>query len=105
MKAGLGAGWGLAPPGGRGRDWGPLHPPAELELPLPGLPELMGPPSPPAGGAPDVAVLTGGRFSSGVTGCIKNLVLHSSRPGGPPAQPVDLQHRAQAGANTRPCPS
>ncbi|XP_043765072.1 basement membrane-specific heparan sulfate proteoglycan core protein isoform X5 [Cervus elaphus] len=57
------------------------------------------------GGAPDVAVLTGGRFSSGVTGCIKNLVLHSARPGGPPAQPVDLQHRAQAGANTRPCPS
>ncbi|XP_040085469.1 basement membrane-specific heparan sulfate proteoglycan core protein isoform X4 [Oryx dammah] len=57
------------------------------------------------GGAPDVAVLTGGRFSSGITGCIKNLVLHSARPGGPPPQPVDMQHRAQAGANTRPCPS
>lgn len=67
----------------------------------------MGPPScpTPAGGAPDVAVLTGGRFSSGITGCIKNLVLHSARPGGPPPQPVDMQHRAQAGANTRPCPS
>uniref|UniRef100_A0A5F9CNP8 Basement membrane-specific heparan sulfate proteoglycan core protein n=1 Tax=Oryctolagus cuniculus TaxID=9986 RepID=A0A5F9CNP8_RABIT len=57
------------------------------------------------GGAPDVAALTGGRFSSGITGCIKNLVLHSARPGGPPPQPLDLQHRAQAGANTRPCPS
>nr|XP_058908989.1 basement membrane-specific heparan sulfate proteoglycan core protein isoform X11 [Kogia breviceps] len=57
------------------------------------------------GGAPNVAVLTGGRFSSGITGCIKNLVLHSARPGTPPPQPLDLQHRAQAGANTRPCPS
>nr|XP_044625886.1 basement membrane-specific heparan sulfate proteoglycan core protein isoform X7 [Equus asinus] len=57
------------------------------------------------GGAPDVATLTGGRFSSGITGCIKNLVLHSARPGAPPPQPLDLQHRAQAGANTRPCPS
>nr|XP_054952810.1 basement membrane-specific heparan sulfate proteoglycan core protein isoform X2 [Pan paniscus] len=57
------------------------------------------------GGAPDVATLTGGRFSSGITGCVKNLVLHSARPGAPPPQPLDLQHRAQAGANTRPCPS
>ncbi|KAK2507936.1 hypothetical protein MC885_016530, partial [Smutsia gigantea] len=56
------------------------------------------------GGAPNVATLTGGRFSSGITGCIKNLVLHSARPGAPPAQPLDLQHRAQAGANVRPCP-
>ncbi|XP_020951151.1 basement membrane-specific heparan sulfate proteoglycan core protein isoform X13 [Sus scrofa] len=57
------------------------------------------------GGAPDVAALTGGRFSSGITGCIKNLVLHSARPGALPPQPLDLQHRAQAGANMRPCPS
>uniref|UniRef100_A0A8C5L5G0 Basement membrane-specific heparan sulfate proteoglycan core protein n=1 Tax=Jaculus jaculus TaxID=51337 RepID=A0A8C5L5G0_JACJA len=57
------------------------------------------------GGAPDVAALTGGRFSSGITGCIKNLVLHSARHGAPPPQPLDLQHRAEAGANTRPCPS
>ncbi|XP_058532481.1 basement membrane-specific heparan sulfate proteoglycan core protein isoform X2 [Ochotona princeps] len=57
------------------------------------------------GGAPDVAALTGGRFSSGITGCIKNLVLRSAQPGGPPPQPLDLQHRALAGANTRPCPS
>ncbi|XP_039074704.1 basement membrane-specific heparan sulfate proteoglycan core protein isoform X3 [Hyaena hyaena] len=57
------------------------------------------------GGAPDVSTLTGGRFSTGITGCIKNLVLHSARPGAPPPQPLDLQHRAQAGANTRPCPS
>ncbi|XP_069893790.1 basement membrane-specific heparan sulfate proteoglycan core protein isoform X4 [Dipodomys merriami] len=57
------------------------------------------------GGAPDVAMLTSGRFSSGITGCIKNLVLHSARSGAPPPQPLDLQHLAQAGANTRPCPS
>ncbi|ELW68518.1 Basement membrane-specific heparan sulfate proteoglycan core protein [Tupaia chinensis] len=57
------------------------------------------------GGAPAVAALTRGRFSSGITGCIKNLVLHSARPGAPPPQPLDLQHRAQAGANTKPCPS
>ncbi|XP_023578283.1 basement membrane-specific heparan sulfate proteoglycan core protein isoform X10 [Octodon degus] len=57
------------------------------------------------GGAPDVATLTGGRFSSGITGCIRNLVLHSAGPGAPPPQPLDLQHYAQAGANTRPCPS
>ncbi|KAM6218940.1 basement membrane-specific heparan sulfate proteoglycan core protein [Rhynchocyon petersi] len=57
------------------------------------------------GGAPDVATLTGGRFSAGITGCIKNLVLHSAWPGAPPPQPLDLQHRAQTGANTRPCPS
>nr|XP_035965222.1 basement membrane-specific heparan sulfate proteoglycan core protein isoform X14 [Halichoerus grypus] len=57
------------------------------------------------GGAPDVTTLTGGRFSSGITGCVKNLVLHSARPGAPPPQPQDLQHRTQAGANTRPCSS
>ncbi|XP_039710565.1 basement membrane-specific heparan sulfate proteoglycan core protein isoform X6 [Pteropus medius] len=57
------------------------------------------------GGAPNVAMLTGGRFSSGITGCLRNLVLHSARPGAPPPQPLDLQHSAQAGANTRPCPS
>ncbi|XP_048206407.1 basement membrane-specific heparan sulfate proteoglycan core protein isoform X3 [Perognathus longimembris pacificus] len=57
------------------------------------------------GGAPDVAKLTAGRFSSGITGCIKNLVLHLARPAAPPPQPLDLQHLAQAGANTRPCPS
>ncbi|VFV24759.1 basement membrane-specific heparan [Lynx pardinus] len=55
--------------------------------------------------APDVSMLTGGRFSTGITGCIKNLVLHSARPGAPPPQPLDLEHRAQAGASTRPCPS
>ncbi|XP_035881389.1 basement membrane-specific heparan sulfate proteoglycan core protein isoform X11 [Phyllostomus discolor] len=57
------------------------------------------------GGAPHVATLTRGRFSSGITGCLRNLVLHSAQPGGPPPQPLDLQHGAQAGANTRPCPS
>lgn len=59
----------------------------------------------PPGGAPHVALLTGGRFSSGITGCLRNLVLYCARPGAPPPQPLDLQHGAQAGANTRPCPS
>ncbi|KAK2106115.1 Basement membrane-specific heparan sulfate proteoglycan core protein [Saguinus oedipus] len=78
----------------------------------PGLPCLLGCRSTqplsshlPAGGAPEVATLTRGRFSSGITGCVKNVVLHSARPSAPPPQPLDLQHRAQAGANTRPCPS
>uniref|UniRef100_G1NWX9 Heparan sulfate proteoglycan 2 n=1 Tax=Myotis lucifugus TaxID=59463 RepID=G1NWX9_MYOLU len=57
------------------------------------------------GGAPNVATLTGGRFSSGIMGCLRNLVLHSAGPGAPPPQPLDLQHNAQEGANTRPCPS
>ncbi|CAK6440721.1 unnamed protein product [Pipistrellus nathusii] len=57
------------------------------------------------GGAPDVATLTGGRFSSGITGCLRNLVLHSAGPGAPPPQPLDLQHSTQEGAGTRPCPS
>ncbi|KAM7098229.1 basement membrane-specific heparan sulfate proteoglycan core protein isoform 13-T13 [Molossus nigricans] len=57
------------------------------------------------GGAPDVATLTRGRFSSGLTGCLRNLVLHSAGPSAPPPQPLDLQHSAQAGFNTRPCPS
>lgn len=52
-----------------------------------------------------MAALTGGRFSSGIMGCLRNLVLHSAGPGAPPPQPLDLQHNAQEGANTRPCPS
>uniref|UniRef100_A0A8C0JBQ8 Heparan sulfate proteoglycan 2 n=1 Tax=Chelonoidis abingdonii TaxID=106734 RepID=A0A8C0JBQ8_CHEAB len=56
------------------------------------------------GGAPAIQALTAGKFRSGITGCIKNLVL-SSEPGQPPRQPIDLQHRAEAGVNTQECPS
>jgi hypothetical protein len=74
-------------------------------LSVPPMTHCHNDPLPATGGAPDVATLTRGKFSSGITGCIKNLVLHTARPGAPPPQPLDLQHRAQAGANTRPCPS
>ncbi|KYO27917.1 basement membrane-specific heparan sulfate proteoglycan core protein [Alligator mississippiensis] len=57
------------------------------------------------GGAPAVQTLTAGKFTSGITGCIKNLVLMNERPGQQPPQPVDLQHHAEAGTNTRECPS
>ncbi|XP_075762396.1 basement membrane-specific heparan sulfate proteoglycan core protein isoform X5 [Pelodiscus sinensis] len=57
------------------------------------------------GGAPDIRALTAGKFLSGITGCIKNLVLSSERLGQLPPQPIDLQHHAEAGVNTRECPS
>uniref|UniRef100_A0A7M4G0T5 Basement membrane-specific heparan sulfate proteoglycan core protein n=1 Tax=Crocodylus porosus TaxID=8502 RepID=A0A7M4G0T5_CROPO len=57
------------------------------------------------GGAPAVQTLTTGKFTSGITGCIKNLVLMNERPGQQPPQPIDLQHHVEAGTNTRECPS
>ncbi|XP_019367559.1 PREDICTED: basement membrane-specific heparan sulfate proteoglycan core protein, partial [Gavialis gangeticus] len=57
------------------------------------------------GGAPAVQTLTMGKFTSGITGCIKNLVLMNERPGQQPPQPIDLQHHVEAGTNTRECPS
>uniref|UniRef100_W5M174 Heparan sulfate proteoglycan 2 n=1 Tax=Lepisosteus oculatus TaxID=7918 RepID=W5M174_LEPOC len=36
------------------------------------------------GGAPDIATLTGGKFASGITGCLKNLVLMNAQPGEQP---------------------
>ncbi|XP_039364874.1 basement membrane-specific heparan sulfate proteoglycan core protein isoform X5 [Mauremys reevesii] len=56
------------------------------------------------GGAPAIQALTAGKFRSGITGCIKNLVL-SSEPGQPPRQPIDLQHHSEAGVNMQECPS
>ncbi|XP_039768050.1 basement membrane-specific heparan sulfate proteoglycan core protein isoform X3 [Ornithorhynchus anatinus] len=57
------------------------------------------------GGAPAAATLTGGRFQEGITGCIRNLVLHGARLGAVPPQPLDLQHRTQGGTGpVRPCP-
>ncbi|KAM9115672.1 basement membrane-specific heparan sulfate proteoglycan core protein isoform 4-T4 [Pangshura tecta] len=56
------------------------------------------------GGAPAIQALTAGKFRSGITGCIKNLVL-SGEPGQPPRQPIDLQHHSEAGVNVQECPS
>lgn len=58
-----------------------------------------------AGGAPDTAAMTGGKFSSGMTGCVRNLTLMNARPGQQPAQAIDLQAHAAHGVNVQPCPS
>ncbi|XP_018081999.1 basement membrane-specific heparan sulfate proteoglycan core protein isoform X11 [Xenopus laevis] len=57
------------------------------------------------GGAPNVKTLTGGKFSSGISGCIKNLVILNARPSQQFQQPIDLKHHAEAGHNTKECPS
>ncbi|XP_078144123.1 basement membrane-specific heparan sulfate proteoglycan core protein [Centroberyx gerrardi] len=57
------------------------------------------------GGAPDMAGLTGGKFSSGMTGCVRNLSLMNARPGQQPAQAIDLQTHAAHGLNVQPCSS
>ncbi|XP_026189282.1 basement membrane-specific heparan sulfate proteoglycan core protein isoform X3 [Mastacembelus armatus] len=55
------------------------------------------------GGAPDMAALTGGKFLSGMTGCVRNLTLMNARPGQQPAQAIDLQAHAAHGINVQPC--
>ncbi|KAJ8390133.1 hypothetical protein AAFF_G00110070 [Aldrovandia affinis] len=57
------------------------------------------------GGAPDMLALTGGKFSSGITGCVKNLALMNVRPGELPARPIDLQVHAEEGINVEQCSS
>ncbi|XP_041129698.1 basement membrane-specific heparan sulfate proteoglycan core protein-like isoform X5 [Polyodon spathula] len=57
------------------------------------------------GGAPDIFTLTGGKFSSGITGCIRNVVLMNARPGDQPQQPIDLQVHAEEGVHVEKCPS
>ncbi|XP_058849388.1 basement membrane-specific heparan sulfate proteoglycan core protein-like isoform X4 [Acipenser ruthenus] len=57
------------------------------------------------GGAPDIFTLTGGKFSSGVTGCIRNVMLMNARPGDQPQQPIDLQVHAEEGVHVEKCPS
>jgi len=59
----------------------------------------------PTGGAPDTVGLTGGRFSGGMRGCVRSVSLMSARPGGRPAQAIDLQAHAAHGINVRPCTS
>ncbi|KAI1897143.1 hypothetical protein AGOR_G00080150 [Albula goreensis] len=57
------------------------------------------------GGAPDMVALTGGKFSSGITGCMKNLSLMNARPSEQPAQPIDLQAHSEEGLNVEQCSS
>uniref|UniRef100_A0A671MKX5 Basement membrane-specific heparan sulfate proteoglycan core protein-like n=1 Tax=Sinocyclocheilus anshuiensis TaxID=1608454 RepID=A0A671MKX5_9TELE len=55
------------------------------------------------GGAPDMKALTGGKYSSGITGCMKNLSLMNARLGEQPARPIDLQVHAEEGINVERC--
>uniref|UniRef100_A0A673I3A5 Basement membrane-specific heparan sulfate proteoglycan core protein-like n=1 Tax=Sinocyclocheilus rhinocerous TaxID=307959 RepID=A0A673I3A5_9TELE len=55
------------------------------------------------GGAPDMKALTDGKYSSGITGCVKNLSLMNARPGEQPARPIDLQVHAEEGINVERC--
>eukprot|EP00063_Salmo_salar_P016771 XP_013991606.1 PREDICTED: basement membrane-specific heparan sulfate proteoglycan core protein-like isoform X19 [Salmo salar] len=57
------------------------------------------------GGAPDISAMTGGKFSSGLTGCVRNLSLMNARPGEQPARPIELQAAAENGINVGRCSS
>ncbi|XP_034151976.1 basement membrane-specific heparan sulfate proteoglycan core protein isoform X5 [Esox lucius] len=57
------------------------------------------------GGAPDISAITGGKFSSGVTGCVKNLFLMNASPGELTAKPIELQAAAENGINVDRCTS
>ncbi|XP_058279281.1 basement membrane-specific heparan sulfate proteoglycan core protein isoform X3 [Hirundo rustica] len=54
------------------------------------------------GGAPDPRTLTAGKFSSGLSGCVRGLALESA---GIPRHPIDLRHGAVGGSPVPPCPS
>ncbi|KAM4758606.1 basement membrane-specific heparan sulfate proteoglycan core protein isoform 3-T3 [Cyanocitta cristata] len=54
------------------------------------------------GGAPDPRALTAGKFSSGLSGCVRGLALESA---GIPRHPIDLRHGAVGGSPVPPCPS
>ncbi|XP_041319300.1 basement membrane-specific heparan sulfate proteoglycan core protein isoform X6 [Pyrgilauda ruficollis] len=54
------------------------------------------------GGAPDPRALTAGKFSSGLSGCVRGLALESA---GIPRHPIDLRHGALGGSPVPPCPS
>ncbi|XP_040544690.1 basement membrane-specific heparan sulfate proteoglycan core protein isoform X9 [Gallus gallus] len=54
------------------------------------------------GGAPDPRSLTAGKFLTGVSGCVRGLVL---APAGTPRHPTDLRHGAVGGSAVVPCPS
>ncbi|XP_053705091.1 basement membrane-specific heparan sulfate proteoglycan core protein isoform X1 [Synchiropus splendidus] len=57
------------------------------------------------GGAPDMPAMTGGKFSTGMRGCVRNLLLANARPGQQLAPVVDLQSQASHGVNVQQCAS
>ncbi|XP_036844476.1 basement membrane-specific heparan sulfate proteoglycan core protein isoform X1 [Oncorhynchus mykiss] len=57
------------------------------------------------GGAPDIFAMTGGKFSSGLEGCVRNLSLMNARPGEQLARPIELQATAENGINVGRCSS
>ncbi|XP_029013106.1 basement membrane-specific heparan sulfate proteoglycan core protein isoform X4 [Betta splendens] len=57
------------------------------------------------GGAPNMGAMTGGKYVSGMTGCLRNLTLMNARPGQQPARAIDLQAHAVHGTNVHPCSS
>uniref|UniRef100_A0A3Q2Z5D6 Heparan sulfate proteoglycan 2 n=1 Tax=Hippocampus comes TaxID=109280 RepID=A0A3Q2Z5D6_HIPCM len=56
-------------------------------------------------GVPDMAAMTGGKFSSGMTGCVRNLSLMNTRREGQQARTIDLQGHAAHSVNVQPCTS
>lgn len=53
-----------------------------------------------------MARMTGGKFSVGMTGCVRNLMLMNGQPGQSPAQAIiDLQTHSAHGVNVQPCSS
>ncbi|XP_032935509.1 basement membrane-specific heparan sulfate proteoglycan core protein isoform X4 [Catharus ustulatus] len=54
------------------------------------------------GGAPNPHALTAGKFSSGLSGCVRGLALESA---GIPRHPIDLRHGAVGDSPVTPCPS
>ncbi|XP_077465112.1 basement membrane-specific heparan sulfate proteoglycan core protein [Stigmatopora argus] len=57
------------------------------------------------GGAPNMAAMTGGKFSSGIKGCVRNLSIRNARPDDQRVQIVDLQAHAADSVNVQPCTS
>ncbi|XP_077565304.1 basement membrane-specific heparan sulfate proteoglycan core protein isoform X7 [Stigmatopora nigra] len=57
------------------------------------------------GGAPDMATMTGGKFSSGIRGCVRNLSIRNALPDDQRVQIVDLQAHAANSVNVQPCTS
>ncbi|XP_048872622.1 basement membrane-specific heparan sulfate proteoglycan core protein isoform X11 [Brienomyrus brachyistius] len=57
------------------------------------------------GGAPDMVALTGGKFSTGITGCIRNLVLANTLPWDRQLQPIDILAHSGEGISVERCSS
>ncbi|XP_043919164.1 basement membrane-specific heparan sulfate proteoglycan core protein isoform X3 [Protopterus annectens] len=57
------------------------------------------------GSPPNMTALTGGKYISGFTGCIRNLILLNAKLDHRPEQPIDLSVHAEAGRNARECTS